>query len=64
MTVPHTELESGCHDHFQNESIRSFLWTGVTVNVKDRHSKKKKAILSNVDGMVKEGELMAVMGPS
>jgi hypothetical protein len=64
MTVTHAELESGCRDHFHNESIRSFLWTGVTVNVKDRNSKKDKVILSNVDGMVKEGELMAVMGPS
>jgi ABC-type multidrug transport system ATPase subunit len=64
MTVAQRDVENGCNDHFCNKSIRSFLWTGVSVNVKDRHSKKDKTILSNVDGMVKEGELMAVMGPS
>jgi len=64
MPISQPELESGCHDHFHNRSVRSFLWTGVTVNVKDKHSKRDKTILSNIDGMVKEGELMAVMGPS
>lgn len=56
--------EGGSDVHFQNKSIRSFLWTGVTVKVEDRRTKRQKAILSNVDGMVTEGELMAVMGPS
>jgi ABC-type multidrug transport system ATPase subunit len=64
MTVTQTDIENGCNEHFRNKGVRSFLWTGVTVNVKDRHSKEDKTILSNVDGMVKEGELMAVMGPS
>ena len=64
MTVAQADIENGSHDHFYNKSIRSFLWTGVTVKVKDRHSKQHKSILSNVDGMVREGELMAVMGPS
>jgi ABC-type multidrug transport system ATPase subunit len=64
MTVTQLDIDDGCDEHFRNESVRSFLWTGVTVNVKDRHSKEDKTILSNVDGMVKEGELMAVMGPS
>lgn len=56
--------EGGSDAHFQNKSIRSFLWTGVTVKVEDRRTKQQKAILSNVDGMVREGELMTVMGPS
>ncbi len=56
--------EGGPDAHFQNKSIRSFLWTGLTVKVEDRRTKQQKAILSNVDGMVTEGELMAVMGPS
>lgn len=56
--------EGGTDAHFQNKSIRSFLWTGLTVKVEDRRTKRQKAILSNVDGMVTEGELMAVMGPS
>lgn len=56
--------EGGLDAHFQNKSIRSFLWTGLTVKVEDRRTKQQKAILSNVDGMVTEGELMAVMGPS
>lgn len=64
MTVAQADIENDYHDHFHNKSIRSFLWTGVTVKVKDRQSKQPKTILSNVDGMVREGELMAVMGPS
>lgn len=66
MAAAPFDIEHDCHghDHFHNKSIRSFLWTGVTVKVKDRHTKKDKTILSNVNGLVKEGELLAVMGPS
>lgn len=64
MAVAQPDIENGSDDHFHNKSIRSFLWTGVTVTVKDRQSKQHKTILSNIDGMVKQGELMAVMGPS
>lgn len=64
MAVAQPDIENGFHDHFYNKGIRSFLWTGITVKVKDRQSKQHKTILSNIDGMVKEGELMAVMGPS
>lgn len=64
MAVAQPDIENGSHDHFYNKGIRSFLWTGITVKVKDRQSKQRKTILSNIDGMVKEGELMAVMGPS
>jgi ABC-type multidrug transport system ATPase subunit len=64
MTAAQSDVENGCNDYFRNKIVRSFLWTGVTVKVKHRQSKEKKTILSNIDGMVKEGELMAVMGPS
>lgn len=64
MPISQPGVESGYHDHFHNRSVRSFLWTGVTVSVKDKHSKRDKNILSNIDGMVKAGEVMAVMGPS
>lgn len=63
MAIAQLDIENGSHDHFYNKSIRSFLWKGVTVKVKDR-KKQHKTILSNIDGMVREGELMAVMGPS
>ena len=47
-----------------NTEIRSFAWEGVTVKVKERQSKKQKTILSDVSGVVKAGELLALMGPS
>lgn len=56
--------EGGPDAHFQNNSIRSFLWAGVTVKVGNGRTRQQKAILSNLNGMVIQGELLAVMGPS
>lgn len=50
--------------HLSNTSIHSFGWKGVSVQVKDRQTKQQKHILSDVDGFVKAGEMLALMGPS
>jgi ABC-type multidrug transport system ATPase subunit len=36
----------------------------MNVNVKDRSTKQPLSILSNANGLVKAGELIAIMGPS
>ncbi|KAH0354154.1 putative ABC transporter, partial [Aureobasidium melanogenum] len=58
------EKMMGDYSQLTNHNIRSFLWRGVSVTVKDRQTQLDKPILNNVSGIVKAGELMAVMGPS
>lgn len=40
-----------------NTSVSSFGWLGLTVNVKDRATKKQKTILHNANGLVAAGVL-------
>jgi ABC-type multidrug transport system ATPase subunit len=47
-----------------NKSVGSLCWKGVTVTVGDGQQTKSKTILSDVNGTVECGELLAVMGPS
>jgi hypothetical protein len=41
--------------HLMNDTVQDFVWQGVTVTVKDFKTKEPKAILDNVDGIVKAG---------
>jgi hypothetical protein len=41
--------------HLMNNTVQDFVWQGVTVTVKDFKTKEPKAILDNVDGIVKAG---------
>ena len=41
--------------HLMNDTVHDFVWQGVTVTVKDFKTKQPKAILENVDGIVKAG---------
>ncbi|XMA17305.1 hypothetical protein WAI453_010096 [Rhynchosporium graminicola] len=50
--------------HLLNNTVRNFIWQDVTVTVKDKKTGKPKAILDNVEGIVKAGEICALMGPS
>lgn len=58
------KMIGGDYAQLTNTNIRSFGWKGVSVTVKDRQSQQPKAILSDVHGIVKAGELLALMGPS
>jgi len=49
------EKNVGDYAHLTNASIRSFGWEAVTVTVKDRTTKKPKAILQGINGVVKAG---------
>jgi hypothetical protein len=42
--------------HLMNNTVRNFVWQGVTVTVKDHKTKLPKTILENVDGIVKAGK--------
>ncbi|CBY00968.1 similar to ATP-binding cassette transporter [Plenodomus lingam JN3] len=50
--------------HLTNEELHHFSWDGVTVTVKDRGTKQPLDLLSNVNGFVEAGEMIALMGPS
>jgi hypothetical protein len=42
-------------EYLTNTSVRSFSWEGVTVNVKDRKTKRPKTLLQSIDGFVTAG---------
>ena len=42
-------------EYLTNTSVRSFSWEGVTVNVKDRKTKKPKTLLQSINGFVTAG---------
>ncbi|KAI7375759.1 hypothetical protein KC332_g18537, partial [Hortaea werneckii] len=58
------KMIGGDYAQLTNTNIRSFGWKGVTVTVKDRQTQQPKNILSDISGIVKSGELLALMGPS
>lgn len=50
--------------HLINDIVQSFGWQSMNVTVKDRVTKQPLSILSDANGLVKAGELIAIMGPS
>ncbi|KAH8789368.1 P-loop containing nucleoside triphosphate hydrolase protein [Hyaloscypha finlandica] len=50
--------------HLMNDTVRNFVWQGITVVVKDHKTKEPKTILENVEGSIEAGEICALMGPS
>lgn len=38
-----------------NKSVGAFSWTGITVNVKDRQTKKSVHLISDIYGSAKKG---------
>jgi ABC-type multidrug transport system ATPase subunit len=49
--------------HLTNETVKNFSWDNVTVTVNDRATKQPLDILSNINGIVEAGEMLALMGP-
>ncbi|KAK5425418.1 hypothetical protein LTR34_011123 [Exophiala xenobiotica] len=60
------DLENGQSptSHLINDVVQSFSWKELDVVVKDRKTKKPLSILSNSNGIVHAGEMLAIMGPS
>jgi len=47
-----------------NNEVHTFGWKAMNVTVKDRATKLPLSILADANGLVKAGELIAIMGPS
>lgn len=58
------ELNRVPTSHLINDIVQNVSWTDLNVTVKDRSTKKPLSILTNSQGLVHAGELLAIMGPS
>ncbi|KAK8147666.1 hypothetical protein G3M48_001229 [Beauveria asiatica] len=50
--------------NLSNDSVDSFAWENLEVQVRDRVSHAPLSILSQSSGFVRPGEMLAIMGPS
>lgn len=56
------DLEKSAADvHLQNTTVKSFAWQNITAIVKDHKTKKPKALLDGVNGIVKAGTLLVII---
>jgi hypothetical protein len=62
-SLNHDLEKKGDYAHLHNSLVRSFAWENVSVLVSDRTSKKSRAILERSNGLIRAGEIMAIMGP-
>lgn len=58
------EKDHKVSNHLVNDLVDSFSWKDITVRVKDRGTKKAIDILSSSCGVVRAGDILAIMGPS
>ncbi|KAL5344855.1 hypothetical protein ACLOAV_010252 [Pseudogymnoascus australis] len=54
----------GADVHLRNTTVKNFAWQNITVTVKDHKTKQPKDLLHGVNGIVRAGEICALMGPS
>ncbi|KAL8946809.1 MAG: hypothetical protein Q9222_006847, partial [Ikaeria aurantiellina] len=59
---PDVEEQAGLKGHLHNNAVETLAWRDVKVSI--GHNVKSASIISNVDGLAKAGEIMAIMGPS
>lgn len=58
------ELHRLPSSHLANDVVAALSWSKLQVVVKDRATKQPMEILSDSTGVVKAGEMLAIMGPS
>ncbi|KOS19454.1 ABC transporter G family member 12 [Escovopsis weberi] len=58
------EKLSGDDGHLLNTTVEDFSFGEVTVTVKDRETKASRVIVDNAEGVIKAGEVCALIGPS
>ncbi|OAQ95807.1 hypothetical protein LLEC1_01684 [Akanthomyces lecanii] len=61
---PDLEMNHLKDSHLANDSVASFAWENLEVQVKDRATRAPLSILSHSSGYVRPGEMLAIMGPS
>lgn len=61
---PDLEMNHSKESHLANDSVASFSWENLEVQVKDRATRAPLSILSQSSGFVRPGEMLAIMGPS
>ncbi|SPO06048.1 probable ABC transporter [Cephalotrichum gorgonifer] len=60
-----TDVENQAADtYLQNTTVQNFAWQNISVTVKDRKTKESKALLDGISGIVRAGEICALIGPS
>ncbi|TVY42239.1 ABC transporter G family member [Lachnellula occidentalis] len=64
MQCKDLELNAISGVHLVNDTVKSFGWKAMTVTVKDRTTKEPLSILTDANGIVRAGEMIAIMGPS
>ncbi|MCJ1478263.1 hypothetical protein MMC13_006940 [Lambiella insularis] len=55
-------MDEGCY--VRNETVHSFSWNALNVQVYDKVLGSNKTILQDIQGCVRAGEMLALMGPS
>jgi ABC-type multidrug transport system ATPase subunit len=50
--------------HLTNDLVEHVMWKNLNVMVKDRTTKQPISILDNANGLIRAGEMLAIMGPS
>ncbi|CAK4017284.1 ABC transporter [Lecanosticta acicola] len=58
------EKHSSTGNLFLNHDVTSLAWRDLTVTVSDRHTREARNILHRSSGIVRPGQVLALMGPS
>lgn len=64
MQLEDLEKQTDVGSIFSNDDVESLAWQDLTVTVKDRSTGQDRNILDSSSGIVKPGEMVALMGPS
>ncbi|KAF3909768.1 hypothetical protein AA313_de0210331 [Arthrobotrys entomopaga] len=59
-----SDIEAAPDAHLLNETVETVSFEGLSVSVTVKGSKEDKRIIDNVSGVIRAGEMVALMGPS
>ncbi|THC95396.1 hypothetical protein EYZ11_005120 [Aspergillus tanneri] len=58
------DIEKNDYQFLMNDTVTTFSWSDLTVTVKDSRTKHPHNLIDGSNGVVQQGELVALMGPS
>lgn len=64
MSFKDLELNAASSAHLANDVVDHFAWRDMRVVVNDRRTREPLSILAESAGLVRAGEMLALMGPS